>query len=71
MDQLVNLVSQRTGIPPNQAQQAVQVVMGYLKDRLPGPMASQIDTIMAQGSSGPGMTNQPRPDPGGVFGQQP
>ena len=71
MDQLIDVVVQRTGLPRNQAQQAVQVVVGYLKDRLPGPIASQVDTALSGGSAGGGMTNQAQQGIGGVFGQQP
>jgi uncharacterized protein (DUF2267 family) len=69
MDQLVNLVVQRTGLPANQAQQAVQVVMGYLKDRLPGPISSQVDAVLSGGSTGGGVTDQAKQGMGGIFGQ--
>jgi uncharacterized protein (DUF2267 family) len=71
VDQLINLVVQRTGIPPNQAQQAVQVVVGFLKDRLPGPIASQVETVLSGGSTSGGVTGQAKQDLGGVFGQEP
>jgi hypothetical protein len=70
MDQLIDLVVQRTGIPRNQAQQAVQVVVGYFKDRLPGPVASQVDTVL-RGGTGGGVTDQAQQDLGGMFGQKP
>jgi hypothetical protein len=37
MDELVNLVAEKAGITPDQAKIAVQVVAGYLKDKLPPP----------------------------------
>ncbi len=53
MDELVNQVVQRTGISEDQARQAVQVVLGFVKDRLPAPIASQVDNLLGgQGSSG-------------------
>jgi uncharacterized protein (DUF2267 family) len=53
VDELVNQVVQRTGISESQARQAVQVVLGFVKDRLPGPMASQVDNLLgSQGRSG-------------------
>ena len=70
MDQLVDLVVQRTGIPPNQARQAVQVVVGFLKDRLPGPIASQVDTVLSGGGTGGGVTDQAKQGLGGIFGQK-
>ncbi len=56
MDQLVSMVTQKTGISADQAKTAVQTVIGFLKDKLPAPVASQIDGAMG-GSSGGGMPN--------------
>ncbi len=53
MDELVNQVVQKTGISQDQANQAVQTVIGFLKDKLPGPIASQLDGIMS-GRANPG-----------------
>ena len=39
MDQLVNAVMQKTGMPREQAEQAVNTVLGFLKERLPAPIA--------------------------------
>ncbi len=46
MDELVKLVVQKTGISEDQARQAVTVVLGFLKERLPAPIASQIDGVL-------------------------
>jgi hypothetical protein len=54
MDELVKLVSQKTGIPEDTARTAVQTVVGYLKQKLPAPIAAQIDTVLASGGSGLG-----------------
>jgi hypothetical protein len=50
MDELVNLVSQKTGISPDQARIAVETVLGFLKQKLPAPLAAQIDGLLAGGS---------------------
>jgi hypothetical protein len=47
MQQLIQQITQRTGIPEDKAQAAVDTVVGYLKERLPGPMASQLDNAMS------------------------
>lgn len=47
MDELVNQVCQKTGISQDQAQQAVQTVVGFLKDKLPAPIASQLDNVLS------------------------
>lgn len=43
---LVQLLQERVGISEQQAQQAVQVISGFLKDRLPEPIAGQIDGVL-------------------------
>lgn len=50
MDELVKLVVQKAGIPEAAAKQAVEVVLGFLKEKLPAPIAGQIDA--ASGGSG-------------------
>lgn len=47
MDQLVNLVSQKAGITQDQARAAVQTVLDFLKQKLPAPVASQIDGVLS------------------------
>jgi len=46
MDELVKLVSDKVGISEEQARQAVETVVGYLKDKLPKPIANQIDKAL-------------------------
>lgn len=47
MDELVKLVAQKLGVSEAIARQAVEIVIGFLKNKLPGPIASQIDAVMA------------------------
>jgi hypothetical protein len=47
MDELINLVSQITNLPEGMASQVVEVVVGYLKEKLPAAIASQIDGALA------------------------
>jgi hypothetical protein len=49
MDELVKLVSQKTGISQEQAKMAVTTVMGFLKDKLPAPIAAQLDGVLGGG----------------------
>ncbi|MGB9180233.1 MAG: hypothetical protein WCB68_13455 [Pyrinomonadaceae bacterium] len=46
MDELVKQVSQRTGISEDKAQEAVNTVIGFLKARLPEPLAGQLDGLL-------------------------
>lgn len=69
MDELVNQVSQRTGLPPDQARQAVLAVVDALKSKLPGPIASQIDGVLGGGQAKPGdIAGQALGGLGGMFG---
>ena len=46
MDQLIQMVQDKAGIDEGQARTAVNTVLGFLKDRLPGPIAGQIDSVI-------------------------
>lgn len=51
MDELVDLVVEKTGLPKATAEKAVKVVVDYFKDKLPDPIAGQIDNVL--GGEGP------------------
>ena len=55
MDELIKLVCKKTGLPEEQAKQAVTVVIGYLKSHLPAPVASQIDGLLSAGGAAKGI----------------
>ncbi len=63
MDELVNLVSQKVNIPPDQARIAVQTVVDFLKQKLPAPLAAQLDGILAN----PGQMGDIARGLGGLF----
>jgi uncharacterized protein (DUF2267 family) len=46
MDEIVRQITQRTGISDAQAREAVQVVMGFLSDKLPPPLAAQVTSLL-------------------------
>jgi hypothetical protein len=52
MEELIRLVSQKVGISEPQAKTAVETVVNFLKQKLPQPIASQIDTVLAGGKAG-------------------
>jgi uncharacterized protein (DUF2267 family) len=54
MDELVKLVVDKVGISEDQARQAVETVLSFLKDKLPGPIAGQIDAALKGDLSGLG-----------------
>jgi len=65
MDELVKLVAQKAGIPEATARVAVEAVIGYLKKKLPAPVASQLDAAL----SGGGATNALK-GLGGILGKK-
>jgi len=46
MDELVKSVAEQTGLPEAQAKKAAEAVIAFLKEKLPAPLASQIDTVV-------------------------
>jgi len=42
LDELIQLVAQRAGITPAQAELAIACVLGYLTARLPSPVVGRI-----------------------------
>ena len=52
--QILQLIQQRAGISEQQAKTALDTVVGVLKERLPEPMASQIDMALKGDMSGLG-----------------
>ncbi len=49
MEELVKLVSEKTGLPTETAKTAVEVVINFLKQKLPAPIAGQIDAALSGG----------------------
>ncbi len=47
MNELVNLIVKKTGIPQATAQTIVKIVVDYLKKKLPGPIGAQIDGLLS------------------------
>jgi hypothetical protein len=51
MEELIQKLSQKTGLSPDKAQEVVNVVMTHLKEKLPAPLASGLDSYLAGGSA--------------------
>jgi hypothetical protein len=74
MDELINQISSRTGISNDQAKQAVEMAMGFVKSKLPEPFASQVDGFLSGGGGGGaadvmGAVQDKLGDLGGMFGK--
>jgi uncharacterized protein (DUF2267 family) len=47
MDELIKLVSSKAGIQEAQAKTAVETVVKFLKEKLPAPIAGQLDALLS------------------------
>jgi len=47
MDELVALVSKKTGLSKDQATAAVKVVLDFIKSKLPAPIAAEVDAVLS------------------------
>ncbi len=52
LDEIVNEVSAKTGLSQDQAKAAVESVIGFLKTRLPAPIAGELDNLLNGVASG-------------------
>jgi nucleoid DNA-binding protein len=51
MNELINVIVQKTGISQENAQKAVQVTVDFLKSKLPGPIAMQLNSFLMGGTN--------------------
>jgi hypothetical protein len=51
MDELVKLVSEKTGLSKEMSETAVKLVLDYVKKKLPAPVAAQVDAVLGSGSA--------------------
>ena len=49
MDDLLKTVQEKTGLDIDQAKGAIEAVLGFLKDKLPGPIGDQLDNFIGGG----------------------
>ena len=47
MNELTNIIVQKTGISQEDAQKTVQVVLGFLKTKMPASFATQLDSFLS------------------------
>lgn len=46
MNELVELLTEKTGLPDDKARMAAETVIGFLKQRLPASMGDQLNTFL-------------------------
>jgi hypothetical protein len=50
MDELlINRVVEKTGLPADRAKAAAESVIGFLKEKLPGPLGGHLDQLLSGG----------------------
>jgi hypothetical protein len=47
MDELIKRIIEKTGVSEDQARTAVTTVTGFLKEKLPAPIAGQVDNAIS------------------------
>ena len=72
MDELVQAVSSKTGLSTDQARAAATATLDFVKGKLPGPVAGQIDGLLGGSGSSTnaagGVMDQAKGMMGGMFG---
>ena len=46
---LIKMVSEKAGIPTDKANIAIQTVVGFLKDKMPGGIGAQVESFIKGG----------------------
>ncbi len=52
MQELISQITSKIGISPEQAQGAMQMVLGFVKDKLPAPLHGTIDSLLGGQAEG-------------------
>lgn len=50
MEDIIKIVAEKTGLSPEASKSAIEAVTGYLRDKLPPPIAGQVDRLLAGGT---------------------
>ena len=66
MEQLIKMVSEKTGISTEQATTAVKTVMDFIQDKLPAGLKGSMDSLLSGGGN---MAEGIKDKIGGMFGK--
>lgn len=69
MNEIIQRLIDKTGMPEDTAATAVETVVDFLKEKLPSPVASQIDNLMSGGEGMAGKLGGLGSSLGGMFGR--
>lgn len=70
MNEIIQRLVDRTGLPEDKATAAVETVIGFLKEKLPAPIASQIDSLLGGDSPMTDKLGTMGTTIGGMFGSK-
>ena len=76
MEDLIKQITDKVGISPDQAKGAIKVVSGFIGDKLPGPIADQVNKFLGDDDgdsggdddNGGGLMDQAKGALGGLLG---
>jgi hypothetical protein len=68
MEELIKRITEKTGISEDQARTAVNTVSGFLKEKLPAPIAGQSDNVLSGGGTVTDKLGEAAAKIGNIFG---
>lgn len=70
MENLIKMVSEKTGISDSQAKMAVDTVVSFLKDKMPAGTGGQVESFLKGGTGGLGdLAGNLKDKVGGMLGK--
>jgi hypothetical protein len=70
MNEIIQRLMAKTGLPEDKATAAVDAVVGFLKEKLPAPIAAQIDGLIGGGAGMKEKLGGMAAGLGGMFGKK-
>ena len=52
MDELIKTIQEKTGLPVDKAQDVIETVVGFVADKLPGPIGAQVKGFLGGDDDG-------------------
>ena len=75
VDDLIKTIQEKTGLPVDKAQDVIETVVGFVADKLPGPIGDQVKGFLGgngesgdSGDEGGGLLDQAKDALGGLGG---
>ncbi len=68
MENIIKMVSQKTGISEAQAKTAVETIVAFLKEKMPAGIGSQVESFIQGGGATADLAGGLKDKIGGMFG---